>query len=1030
MNLFYILLAFFGSSITVFSATKTGRSDDLGPADTAQSKGRAAGKDDSFSDPDDTKPATKVVKIVDDVDDEDKDAKTAKSDTDAESTQPDDDRVDPDADVPAGDPTNVEPPSQPDDADVSGSGGETKPVRVSEDAIDVVSGRVTTLDLGEDDIASVKIISGPLHGNATVNPDNTIALVLTGSDYAGALDFTYEITRTDGSTEQVQTNLDVAEARVEGGWGLGDFYTLETDDNGESIVEWGDNHREVYVSGSDDALSTADIAAIEGLSVDAITDRWLLAHPEYGGSSEMALDASAANKLWDLMMHETETDPASHWLLLEAGYEYNMSKLFTSGMTGESELHPLHITSYGVGAKPVLGEISLSGLGAKNVVVKDVELGAGGSFNPSENILLEDIISASGELVITRSESFTIRNSEIYDVAREDPTDGETWTDHKDRISGLYTERTEGLLIENTLWDHNGWEADYDLENLSADSDQPPSIYSHNVYIQVDTYDLTFRDNIVMRGASFGAQFRSGGYIEDNVFIDNNAQAYAHGGYKDGEYLGNYTLYADNVFTSAAHREYVGNLGQITGGVGDYAPLSTWVDNVVTHLADPNNPDEQAAKTAEFGAILGGGSAYYNDTIVYNWSAANQDKDVNDLNVDGLDTNVLDQTTIQNFASQLLGDDNATIDDLANYLRAAGEGAFDGTPDSELILNFFQTGFGLVPDGRLEGATLRFIPNDLGDGVRWDNRLNWSTEDLPGTIDGDSVDLGGNWVIYSGTTDIKDLDLGDGGILTINQGHLEVEGAILADGHKSEIDIDDAGQLWINGHDGSNRIDINVDGGRFANTGDLDGKIDLNVTDGQAILATGGASYDLNSHSTLTIVGDDAKVGFESTSGDTAVMRIESDGTLQFKATESGLGTISEFRSGVHGSETIDVASGVNLGEGTLKIDLSDLGDAAEDFSLISVDEMVGAFSSIEVTGMSDNRDASLVFDYRNDEVVLQMGAEGSGSGEFSVSTVGDQNDANDASDLWDALTADQPVLTDQLPDELTIDGEEFLLIA
>ena len=36
------------------------------------------------------------------------------------------------------------------------------------------------------------------------------------------------------------------------------------------------------------------------------------------------------------------------------------------------------------------------------------------------------------------------------------------------------------------------------------------------------------------------------------------------------------------------------------------------------------------------------------------------------------------------------------------------------------------------------------------DGVRWDNRINWDTEDAPDN--GDSVDLNGNWVQYGGTT--------------------------------------------------------------------------------------------------------------------------------------------------------------------------------------------------------------------------------------------------------------------------------------
>jgi len=68
--------------------------------------------------------------------------------------------------------------------------------------IPVDGGRVTTFMLDSAlDITNVSVIDGPAHGNATVNPDNTIALVLSGSDYSGSLSMTMEVTYSDGSTE-------------------------------------------------------------------------------------------------------------------------------------------------------------------------------------------------------------------------------------------------------------------------------------------------------------------------------------------------------------------------------------------------------------------------------------------------------------------------------------------------------------------------------------------------------------------------------------------------------------------------------------------------------------------------------------------------------------------------------------------------------------------------------------------------------------------------------------------------------------
>ena len=141
-----------------------------------------------------------------------------------------------------------------------------------------ISGRVTTLELPEGDIASVKIISGPQYGNVTVNPDNTLAVVLSGTTETSDLNFSIQTTSSTGAVTTHDVNLDVSAGPQAGGWGLGEFYMLETDENDEIIVEHGENHREVYVSDSDDALTLADIAAIEGLNVVRYNSNWLAEH--------------------------------------------------------------------------------------------------------------------------------------------------------------------------------------------------------------------------------------------------------------------------------------------------------------------------------------------------------------------------------------------------------------------------------------------------------------------------------------------------------------------------------------------------------------------------------------------------------------------------------------------------------------------------------------------------------------------------------------------------------------------------------
>src|SRR6056297_413531 len=125
---------------------------------------------------------------------------------------------------------------------------------------------------------------------------------------------TMEVTYSDGSKEIIRPQLEVAAPTQEAGWGAGDHYMLATDENGDVIVETGDNHRKVFVSGSEEALTRADIAALEGLTEADITADWLIDNPEYGGSEGMALASDVGMELW-YGITGLWSGPSSNWLL-------------------------------------------------------------------------------------------------------------------------------------------------------------------------------------------------------------------------------------------------------------------------------------------------------------------------------------------------------------------------------------------------------------------------------------------------------------------------------------------------------------------------------------------------------------------------------------------------------------------------------------------------------------------------------------------------------------------------------------------
>lgn len=909
----------------------------------------------------------------------------------------------------AGAPGNVSAPQQDVEAEPNGQGGVTLDNTFE---TTVFAGRVATLDLNDPEVRSVEVVSDPSHGNVTVNPDNTLALVLSDTQSTEDVSFSVRLSYADGSVQDETIEVEVVEGTHGAGWGMGNFYMLQTDEDDRVVVEHGENHQKLHISGSEDALTINDIAAIEGLDPSEIGWKFFRDNPEYGTSSDEPLAQDAGKKAWEALMNDSE--PSSDWMLLERGYEYgDLGRVITAQSQGESELHPIYISAYGEGDAPkVASSFSTVKAGAENIVIQGLDFEANVTMLNGKNVIMDDISVTNGPMNIQKIDGFTLRNSDVVDVTQDAPNNGEFWAPHLDRESGIYISNASNVLLEQNFFDHNGWAEGYDPAG-SADQGQPPSMFSHNVYIQSENEDVTFRDNIIMRAAATGVQMRAGGFIEDNTIIDNNgAIMFAGGGDK---FDGNYTLFTDNVITSGAHKETDKGQGALTKGVTDAADMSTLVDNIITHLADPNNPAERIAKYDGQNPYSESETAYYDDTIVHNWSKEIDDPiDDRNLNTEGLDYDVLNETTIQNFTAQLLGKETATIDDLGNYLRAQADGAFDDVVDADLINAFFQSGFGLDTTLRDTAETLRFVPSDLGDGMRWDNRLNWDTNDLPGTQDGDSVDLADNWVYYGGTTTVENLDFGDGGKLFVNHGYLEVEGTLEMENEGGTLTLDSSGQFWTAGYTGDSQFTVEADGGRFANTGTFDAPVDMSLSDNaQAILATDGASFRLGAESSLDLIGGDIKVGFDGDSDGTATLHLERGSNLNFFAEDEEVAEISEFYSGHFASPGETVTSGINLGDANLSIDLNTLAGGST-HRLMSADEIIGNFASIELLGLGASQDASIVIDYETDEVTLNIGEDGKGAGRQTLYTNGDATVDFDSADLWTALTAGQGTYSDE----------------
>lgn len=893
----------------------------------------------------------------------------------------------------------------------------TEPVGMEDGAVlfQAEAGRVAILQpSAEGDIAGIRILTQGEHGHVSVNPDNSLALVLSEDpNNTDRLEFRYEVTFADGRTQEVLAKVDLSKGQQDSGWGQGNFYMLEEGQDGQVVVEHGDNHRKVYVTAGDHGLSRADIARAEGIAADKVTAAWLVKNPKYGATEDMALDKELGMELWYAAISRKEA-PTSNWLLFERGHDYgDVGRLIGRGSSGESALHPIYIGTYGDGSAPVIDStVKAYQNTSQHVVVQGLELTNGVMVLQGENLLFDQLTVKNEGFNLQNISRLTLRDSTIIDVFQE-TAKSSTWHGMSDRISGAYISGTTGTLLEGLTFDHSGWQQGYDY-NLSASKPQAPSMYSHNLYIQFNNLDVTVRDTILMRGASYGMQLRSGGVIEDVVSIDNNASLATIGGnYGNAGYIGNYSLFLDSLVTSAGHKKVAAHQGALSMGLDGGGRQTSMIGNIVAHLADPNNAAEIANKTVTHFAVKTNDSTFYNDTIVYNWAATAKALANNpNQGINGADTAVLDQTTIQNFTAQLLGKQTATIADLADYLRDQAAGKLDHMVDADLVIAFFKEGFGVATDLRAEAETLRFAPDVRADGMRWDNRLNWSTGDLPGTQDGDSVDLGGNKVLFGAkTTTVDDFIFGDHGQLKLSSGRLDIQGEIDT-GSGNKVQVTNAGQLWFDGYHDSDRLVFNVEGGRLANTGDVSGRTVLGVGDqGQALLAVSGGSFDLGRDSSLTVTGGKARVGFDGADSGPAVLRMQNGTKLNLVADETGIGKIAEFRSGAFG-ETSKVTSGVAL-DGTLKLNLADFKVAAAgNWTLIDADQIIGKFDDLSITGLGNKRDALVRVDYIRDEVILVLGAEGKGSGQVRMNSNGDADFINHTSDsalkdLWQALHSD-----------------------
>jgi hypothetical protein len=176
----------------------------------------------------------------------------------------------------------------------------------------------------------------------------------------------------------------------------------------------------------------------------------------------------------------------------------------------------------------------------------------------------------------------------------------------------MYIYRTDGLLVEENLFDRNGWN--------NAVPGSTPSVFLHNVYINSGNTSVVFRGNIV--AGTDGVLARSGGTVEDNVFL-RNAIALEFGGGEEPDLQGdtgfvrnNVVLDGGDIITSTLPRGWALRIRNIVS--------ATVENNIISNNTNGHGPRVFSLEAANgwSGNTRGVENTVFQNNIVYNWGGS------------------------------------------------------------------------------------------------------------------------------------------------------------------------------------------------------------------------------------------------------------------------------------------------------------------------------------------------------------------------------------------------------------------------
>jgi hypothetical protein len=183
----------------------------------------------------------------------------------------------------------------------------------------------------------------------------------------------------------------------------------------------------------------------------------------------------------------------------------------------------------------------------------------------------------------------------------------DSYSNHS-HAQGIYVDGPDNVLIEENLFDHNGWN---DSVNRAG-----KTIFNHNMYLQHgesgEDRQFIVRNNISARASSHGCQLRPGGLLENNLFLKNARAAFV--AYTPSVVRNNVILDGDDIGSANPRGqglEFLNCLTVLAEG------------NVIAHKKDKRNGESALAFDPTVREEPPGPSrGEFTHNIVYDWAGS------------------------------------------------------------------------------------------------------------------------------------------------------------------------------------------------------------------------------------------------------------------------------------------------------------------------------------------------------------------------------------------------------------------------